>query len=145
MTIRIMRVYMLASCLQDVHHIIVADESMSHLQTPATPESSTQMAHTQDPIPKDPLVRTQHLRREIGQVNDIAWTNMGLVEVDALSQQNLVQLVHVITGAKQAFVLPEFDQVMVAHPLVHILMLICYVHLHAVVRWQVLIELVFGD
>ena len=102
------------------------------------------MTHPEDPITEDSLVRSQHLCSKICQVNDITRTHVGLMEINTLAQQNLVQFINIITCSKQALVLPELDQVMMAHPLMHILILITYVYLHAMVGWQMLIELVFG-
>ena len=70
---------------------------------------------------------------------------MRAMQIYALSKEYFVKFFNFIACSKQALGVPELLEVMVACPLIHVLVLVRNVHLHAVIRRKMLIQLLFSD
>jgi len=104
---------------------------VSSFKASATTESTHNIAHTENHVAKDAVIWADVMVRKCVDVHCLLWAYDTLVNLHALSEEELVKFINVITGTEHAFVTPEMLKVITADPLPDVLVLVPQVCLEA--------------
>ena len=122
---------------EQVWDVILTEESLCDLEASSTTEGSEDVTDTNDSMSDHTMVITKHSRSDGIDWHDLAWADLGILHVDAVTQEELVHLLDFLAGAKDALMAPVVLQVISADPLARVLVLVGQSSLEAIVQWQV--------
>ena len=133
------------ACSHDGWDIVLTNEGVPSLEAPASAECVHYVIHTQDDVSKNAIFRANVHVRQFVDVDWLLRAQDRVVHVHALTQEQFVQLLNVVACSEHALVVPEVIQVVPAHPVHHVLVLIVEVNFEAVSRGKPNFKLLPGD
>jgi len=127
--------------LEQRFDVVLTEESLRYLEAAAAAESSINVVDAHHGVADDVVISAEHFIGEMLYRVDLTRTDLRVVHLDAVAEEQPVHLFDLVAGAKDALVSPVVLQIVAADPLAHFLIQICQRGLEAVARRQVLLKL----
>ena len=118
----------------DCWNIVLTDKSVSSFEAPTSTEGVHNIVNTENHVAKDAMLWPDIMFSQSVDVHCLLWADNAVVDLYALSKEELVKFINFIADTEHALVIPEMIEVITANPFPYVLVLIPQVCLEARAR-----------
>ena len=113
----IMLVHLHAASAEQLRDIIITEESRAYFEAATATESPIDIILADDCVTDDMMVGTQHSFSDLLKRHHSTWANLGIVDLNAVSKEQLVHLFDLCASTKDALIAPVVLKIVATNPL----------------------------
>ncbi len=113
----IMLVHLHATSAEQLWDIIIAEESRAYFEAAAATESPIDIILADDCVADNMMVGTEHSFSDLLKRHHSTWANLSIVDLNAVSKEQLVHLFDLCASTKNALIAPVVLKIIATNPL----------------------------